>query len=317
MVRAVFTLGTAFAFAVLAFVSGPAEAASKPTVLIMAADGDADGIPRKSRISTRILDEVSSQLSHEGYEVYDETALTLDTHVQGRSNRTNAELIDIGKSIRRPPIDVVVFFTVFAESTRKTYVNELHMRIAGRMLGVQDGRFIDKWEEKVPDRWALPNRCFPGNAREPIRECVLEAVGDDAKIIAADLGVILTEKLTAWIAAGGSGSSVAGDQRGGMERRYELVFDGFDSRDWRDIEEYLVIFSGYISHRPQVTRERYREVSYMSTISTAKLQRNMTKLVDVLGLDATVRFSGNTYTLRNKRLQKRRSGDEKKNLYQW
>ena len=55
----------------------------------------------------------------------------------------------------------------------------------------------------------------------------------------------------------------------------------------------------------------------MSTISTAKLQRNMTKLVDVLELDATVRFSGNTYTVRNKQLQKRRSRDEKKSLYQW
>ena len=283
----------------------------------MAADGDADGVPRASRISTRILDEVASQLSHEGYEVYDETALTLDSHVQGRSNRTDAELIDIGKSIRRPPIDVVVFFTVFAETTRKTYTNELHMRIAGRMLGVQDGRFIDKWEENVPDRWALPNRCFPQNAPQPIRECILSTVGDDAKIVAADLGAILTEKLTAWLAAGGSGSRVGGDNSGGMERSYELVFDGFDSRDWRDIEEYLVIFSGYLSHRPQVTRERYREVSYMSTISTAKLQRNMTKLVDVLELDATVRFSGNTYTVRNKQLQKRRSRDEKKSLYQW
>ncbi|MCH6587759.1 MAG: hypothetical protein IH805_05540 [Proteobacteria bacterium] len=29
-----------------------------------------------------------------------------------------------------------------------------------------------------------------------------------------------------------------------IERRYELVFDGFDSRDWRDIEEYLVISPG-------------------------------------------------------------------------
>ena len=261
MMRAVFILGAAFAFAVLAFVSGPAEAASNPTILIMAADGDADGIPRQSRISTRILDEVASQLSHEGFEVYDETTLTLVTNVQDRSNRTNAELIDIGKSIRRPPIDVVVFFTVFAETTRKTYVNELHMRIAGRMLGVQDGRFIDKWEEKVPDRWALPNRCFPQNAAQPVRECILEAVGDDAKIIAADLGAILTEKLTAWIGAGGTGPRLGGDDRGGIERRYELVFDGFDSRDWRDIEEYLVIFSGYISHRPQVTRERYREVS--------------------------------------------------------
>jgi hypothetical protein len=185
------------------------------------------------------------------------------------------------------------------------------------MLSVQDGRFIDKWEEKVPDRWALPNRCFPNNAAEPVRECILEAVGDDAKIIAADLGAILSEKLTAWIGAGGSSSRIAGSDPGGMERRYELIFDGFDSRDWRDIEEYLVIFSGYISHRPQVTRERYREVSYLSTISPAKLQRNLTKLADVLDLDASVRFSGKTYTVRNKHLQKRRSLDERKSLYQW
>ncbi len=78
-----------------------------PTILIMAEDADGDSLPRKSRISTRILNELVTQLNTNGYDVYDETALTLRTHSQGRSRRTDVELIDIARSIQRPPIDVV------------------------------------------------------------------------------------------------------------------------------------------------------------------------------------------------------------------
>ena len=112
---------------------------------------------------------------------------------------------------------------------------------------------------------------------------------------------------------------IGDDSGGSMERRCEVVFDGFDSRDLRDIEEYLVIFSGYHSYRPKVTRKGLLlYLLYTPPISTAKLQRNLINLVDVLGLDATMRFSGNPCTMRIKKARRKwRSGDEKKNLYQW
>ena len=317
MQRGVFTLGAGLALATFALFSGPALAATDPTIMIMAEDADAEGIPRRSRISTRILNELVTQLHSQGFDVYDETAVTLDTHVQGRSGRTDAEIIDIAKSVRKPPIDVAIFFTVYASTTRKTYTNELNLRIVGRMLSVHDGRRIGNWEDEIPDRWSLPNRCFPGNAQAPNRECILEAVGSDARKIAQSVGSILTEKLVHQIGLGGSTRPVVGRDEGGLKKGYELVFEGFDTRDMRDIEEYLVVFSGYIDHRPTSTVGLTYEIWYESTISTAKLQRNLNKMLDLLEIPATLQFAGNKYTMRNKMMRKRRSRSDIRKLYEW
>lgn len=287
-----------------------------PTLLIMAEDGDGESIPRKSRISTRILNELVTQLDIRGRDVYDETAVTLRTHTQGRSRRTDAELVDVAKSIRRPPIDVVVFFEVFATITRKTYQNELRLRTVGRLLSVGDGRRLGNWEAKLPeDRdqvWLLPNRCFP-EGQAVSRDCLLEAVGDDARILAQEVGAIISEKLDAQLGAVSGGQA---DQDEGLKRGFNLVFDGFTSRDYRDMEEYLVIFSGYVKHRPTRSAHLTHEIWYESTITTSKLERNLHKMMEVLEIPYVLKFSGNTYTIKAKNLRKPRGATSDKK-YKW
>ena len=79
MNRLLLTLGALALFVVGHTATANAEG-SNPTLLIMAEDGDGESIPRKSRISTRILNELVTQLDTRGFEVYDETAVTLGTH---------------------------------------------------------------------------------------------------------------------------------------------------------------------------------------------------------------------------------------------
>ena len=101
--------------------------------------------------------------------------------------------MDVAKSIHRPPIDVAVFFEVFANVTRKAYQNELRLRTVGRLLSVGDGRRLGNWEAKLPEGrdqvWLLPNRCFP-EGQVVSRNCLLEAVGDDARILAQEVGAL-------------------------------------------------------------------------------------------------------------------------------
>ena len=288
-----------------------------PTILIMAEDGDGESIPRKSRISTRILNEIVNQLNSRGFDVYDETAVTLRTHVQGRSRRTDVELIDVAKSVQRPPIDVVVFFEVFANITRKTYQNELRLRTVGRLLSVADGRRLGSWEAKLPEQrdqvWLLPNRCFP-EGQGVRRNCLLEAVGDDARVLAQEVGSIIPEKLESHLNTSGGGMAKKED---GLKRGFNLVFDGFTSRDYRDMEEYLVIFSGYIKHRPTRSSHLYHEVWYESTIATRKLERNLHKMMELLELPYILKFSGNAYTIKSKNLRKERGASRPDKKYKW
>jgi len=315
MSRLILIASAAFMYLGLAVTPTTVMAADDPNILIMAEDADADGVARNSRISTRILNAVVTQLDQRRYRVYDETAVTIDTHKQGRTRRTDAELIDIAKSIRKPPIDVVVFFTVYANVDRKKYSNDLHLRIVGRLLSVHDGRRLGNWEEELPDRWSLPNRCFPDD-KGVRRDCLLEAVGRDARRIATGMSSVLAERLE-HLTDGGRRYGGSGRRDSNLEKGYSLTFDGFDRRDIREIEEYLTIFSGYIDHRPTTSMTKYVEFWYESTIRTSKLRRNLEKMMEVLNLDYTIQFQGNKFSLRNKNIRRQDDRGRRGDGFKW
>ena len=265
------------------FVSS-ATAADKPNLLIMGEDADKDTVPRNSRVFKRVLAAVTDQMNQVGFDVYDETAVTLDNFKQGRTRRTDAELIDIARSIQRPPIDVAVFYSIYASINKKSYTSKVKVRIEGRMLHAKTGQFLGNFEEISPREWNAPADCT--------RECVLEIVGKYSKILANELGAVLAEKL-AWLANPGVDSD-----HEGIPNAYTLIFDNFTPEEMLDIEEYLVIFSGYKSHRPIYSSQTRAELWYESDIKSAKLNRNLTKMLERLDLRGVVKFSGNTYTIK-------------------
>ena len=278
----------------LTLLCAPLATANVPNVLIMGEDADTDTVPRNSRVFRRVLDAVANQMGDEGFRVFDETAVTLDEFAQGRMRRTDAELVDIGRSIRRPPIDVVVIFRIFASAEDRSYTTVVRSRIEGRLLNVQSGERLGNFEVESPrGSWNARPDCN--------RECILEVVGGNSRILANDLGAVLAEQL-AWLirdrdpapvtTAGGSGS-------GGLMQQYVLEFDNFTPEDVAAIEEYLVIFSGYDSHRPIYTGARRAEFWYQSHIDSARLNRNLNRMLEVLDLRGVVQFSGNTYKVSN------------------
>ena len=272
-------------------VGGPPGRASQ-TLLIMGEDVDPDSVARTDRSFNRVLNEFSTALSAHGFSVYDEAAVTLDTHRQGRSRRSDAELIDIAKGVRNPPIDTIVIFTIYEHTTKRPYTDNLNLRVVGRLLSVHDGRRAGNFETAGADN-VRPD-CQGG--------CRSEAIGKIARVLAQDVGDILAEKL----AAQGPVVRPPGSD-GGFVKGYSLIFDDFSAEDWRGIEDYLVIFSGYRSHRPTSTLHRHFEVWYESSISTAKLQRNLTRMLEELDMRARISFSGNEYNVR----QIRFAGDRK------
>ena len=277
-------------------VSTPSNAAEKPNIVIMGEDADRDTVPRNSRVFRRVLDALSNQLNEEGFDVFDETAVTLDDFAQGRSRRTDAEIIDIARLAKRPPLDVAVIFQIYASAAQLSYTTKVKTRITGRLLAVKSGQRLGNFEVDSPREWVAPAKCP--------RECILEVVGTKSRILANDLGAVLTEKL-AHLAARGTGDD--GLEQGGIPRAYSLVFDGFNEADINDIEEYLVVFSGYKRHRPTFSSPRRHEIWYESDISSGRLNRNLKKMLDRLDLRGAVTFSGNSYTVKKITFRKRRA----------
>ena len=274
-------------------------AADKPNVIIFGDDADKDTIPRKNRIFNRVINALSNQLNEQGIDVFDETAITLDKgFVQGRTRRTDAEIIDISRLVTRPPIDVAVIFQIYASAKQLSYITKIKTRISGRLLAVKTGQKLGNFEVNSPREWTAPKNCP--------RECILEVVGDKARILANDLGAVLTEKLVHMM----DGTETSPGS-GGVPTAFNLVFDGFSSKDSVDIEEYLVAFSGYKNHRPTYSSSRRQEIYYESSIKSARLNRNLIKMLAHLDLRGTVTVSGNTYTIKTVSFRKKRKINRK------
>jgi len=157
------------------------------------------------------------------------------------------------------------------------------------MLSAQSGERLGNFEVESPrGDWNVNPNCN--------RECILEAVGKNTRIISNDVGAVLAEQLAY---QGRDRGGVAGAPGSGDGRpvQYVLEFDNFTPDDVMAIEEYLVIFSGYDSHRPIMTSARRAEFWYQSSITTSKLNRNLNRMLAELDLRGVVRFNGNTFTV--------------------
>ena len=266
-----------------------ALAGEEPNILIMGEDADKNTVPRNSRVFKRVLDALVNEMNDEGFNVYDETAVTLDDFAQGRARRTDAEIIDIARSVKRPPIDVGVIFSIYASARQLSYTTKIRTRITGRLLNVRSGKRLGNFEVELPQPDNAPVKCS--------RECILETVGKNARLLGMDLGVVLTKKLD-WLAPGqGSAQGKAASDDAGIASAYSLEFTGFTPDDMNAIEEYIVAFRGYEHHRPVSSSLRSAEYWYESKSKAARLNRNQRLMMEHLGYEGRVTFKGSSFQI--------------------
>lgn len=269
--------------------------ANKPNILVMGEDADADSIPRYNSIYQRVQDAMASELHEAGYDVFDETAATLGEVAQGRIGRDDADLIEAARGARKPPIDVVVIFTVYASAHDTGYLTRLRARVSGRLLNVQSGQRLGSFEVASQKGWRISPDC----ARD--RDCLLEAAGDRARLIGRDVAIALTAKLdhlyagASDLAAPTDPATTSGDC---LANGFTLTFDGFNDEDILDFEEYLTAFTGYREHRPVAANARHHQYWYRTCSSAARLKRNLSRMLEHLSLKGLIRQSGSDFVLR-------------------
>ena len=76
-----------------------------------------------------------------------------------------------------------------------------------------------------------------------------------------------------------------------------IQFDGFETETHLDIEEYLVVFSGYTSHETIVSKRKYWEIKYKTHASSDKIRRNLTKMLNILNLRCSIKNNGNIFVI--------------------
>jgi len=306
-----------------------AQATELPNLMIMGEDGDMDAIPRDSRVFRRVLNEISETLNADGFDVYDETAITLDNFAQGRSRRSDAELIDIARASKRPPIDVVILFEIYASAERLDYTTKVRTRLSGRLLDVHSGRRLGNFEVSNPRNFRAPVDCN--------RECILETVGDNARLLARDVSDVLVQKLGDETDygqddeyddrdydrnddRGRSSTKDLSSRRGssnGCRGRVQDVFvnfSNFSDQEILDVEDVILAkFSCIVDHRPVSSHGRTHEYVFKTRLHTNKMKRNLIRALEYLGMSGRVKYQGKEFTVSkvNKRRNRYYQGDSK------
>ena len=249
---------------------------------------------------------------------------------QGRSRRSDAELIDIARSTKRPPIDIVVLFEIYASAERLDYTTKIRTRLSGRLLDVHSGRRLGNFEVASPRNFRAPVNCN--------RECIIETVGNNARLLATDVADVLAQKLGDEVDYGYEDEeddyyedrSHDGDyeraetkdlarKRGdkGCHGRVQdvfLNFRNFTEQEMLDMEDVILAkFSCYVDHRPAASHGKTHEYVYKTRLHTGKMKRNLVRALEYLGMSGRVRYQGKEFTISkvNKRRSRYYSGGDK------
>lgn len=271
-------------------------AAGRANILVMGEDADEGSAPsdtvvvaRDTRVFKQVLEAISDALAQDGFDVYDERAVTLDNFKQNRTGRSEAELLDIARSVQSPPIDAVAIFTVYAGARKLAYTTDVYARIAGRVVNTRTGQKIGAFEVASPRGWKAPTGCE--------RDCLLEEIGRNARAMGGDLGTMLSQQVTA--AEGATRAMAKAGPPKALSGGYTMTFAGFSHDELNDIEEYLVAFKGYKAYRPLATTPRSVRYWYEIDSDSARLNRNIRLMLDRVGTEGNITFSGadNTFTV--------------------
>jgi hypothetical protein len=284
-----------------------AAAQTKPNIVVMSEDADEDTVPRGNRIFNRVIHELAEVMNVHGYNVYDETAVAMGFTQPGRVRRRDAEIIDVARAAQTPPLDVIVVFQIYASATKSTVSDIVrpNIRIPGRLLNVRTGQQIAAFEVAGLELAPLPQGCD--------RECLLERVGGEAKLVANELAQALTLKLSGFILqAQGAGAvgeppqsrSVtalmpAGDVQGctHLPTAFVIRLNGFSASEVEAIEEYLRAFGCYLHNRPIRATASQAEYWYETRADSARLNRNMHLMLEHMSTPGQVSFAGNTFNI--------------------
>ena len=303
----------ALAGALASTLISPAEAQQRPNIVVMGEDADEDTVPRGNRIFNRVIRELAETMNLRGYNVYDETAAAMGITQPGRVRRRDAELIEVARAVQTPPLDVVAIFQIYASAQKSLYSDIVRpdVRVAGRLLNVRSGQSLGSFEVTGLQLAPLPLGCD--------RECLLERVGAEAKLLSSDLAQALTQKLDGIITprratdgsgigsvtevvpgAGAAGAGAAGvgtEGCTGFPTAFVIRVNGFSGAEVQAVEEYMRAFKCYDHHRTVRASTSQTEYWYETRIDSARLNRNLRLMLEHMNVGAQVTMSGNVIAL--------------------
>ena len=299
-------LGTVLpALAIVLSACGPTVAQTQYSdvpVLVAAEDENKNSVKRSSEIFKRVIGALQEGMYRTGFRVVDEESVSVDLGWKIKDRRAKSEMIEIAKDMNKSgkathQVRALFLFRVFAvaEPRGNGSRSRVRVRINGEVYDIVGNNKVGDFE--------IAQRQFPAPADclkpEQRGLCITEVVGERARELAADLGVVMATKLEhlrkASVGGGqvgggsGSGQAVTGDARGtrrgsgsghGIQTPYTVTLRYFDRREALTIIGVMADeFPGYNTHTLLTADQATRKYSYITSAKPHKLEEWLTILL--------------------------------------
>jgi len=292
-------------------------AAQTVRVVVAQADADKNSFRRGTEIQSSVLNAFNSALNSptasdvarrygfDGFDVYDEVFLTRKYGKQNRTRRSHQELLEVLTSIRKPRLDLAVFYTLYVravESREKTFT-QLQMSMRYRVMDIRNGRQlggetldIDTDGVRVTGCAArgVPHcvrRYIASNAEELVREAATTIALKIAAMTNNVKGTQATQPISTKDAApvaGGTRSKVCAAR----PTEYIVTFTGMARRDVRRIVERMDDWPCRIDLSLERSRSTDVSYAYKFRASVAHLHRNIEMTMEELKVIGHVNLKG-------------------------
>lgn len=279
------------------------KTAHSVNVIIMVQDTNENSLPRNHQVVKRLINQVSDELTSQGISVYDETAITLDDfNIKGA--KTKAELIDFARSIHQVSLDYVVVLGIDALVKKTNYGQKISTSVYGQTIKVHSGNVMGNFNV-AGAKLNANNECERYCLNNKLSDSLSAASGEVSAEISSDLAIINTSRTV----------TPKRKRSISISQDYALILNGFTAQNMTDIEDYLVMFSGYQGLHLSAVTHSFAEICYQSTIPEAKLNRNLKRMLKELNIRALINQEGNSVTINkitlrsknNKNINKRES----------
>jgi len=274
-------------------------------LLVVTEDADEDTVPRNNRVYQRVMLQLQESMNNRGFQIFDEVAIGMNVTNPNRVRRSRPELIEVARAYSmRTPLDAIVIFRIYASARQGQFSDLLtpEVRITGEILNIATGQFVAGFEVGGFQFPPLPGGC----GRD--RECLLERVGAEARLVANDLAAALADKLEGFRRRADGGGEVirvdnspatprAQGECAGLPGAFVFQFRDFTASEMTQIEEAFVRFGCYEHHRTIRAMATSAEYWYETRSDAARINTNLRVMLEFLNFNAQVVMAGNRFEI--------------------
>jgi hypothetical protein len=248
-------------------------------VLVLGEDDHTNLIPRSDPAFRRVMSELQEMMYRQGFRVVDEAAIAADLGWGWRGGLDRSGVLELAKLANssehaRNRVRAAVVFRIEATVRDLAYTSRVDLHVSGELYDVVSNRYLGGFDLPT-ETVSTPGRCLTA-------ACASDVVGTRARDMASELGNVLSRKL-AYLADPDDADIT---KIAALEGVYTVTLRHLNTEDAMAIVEVMGgEFPGYRSLELIRSGAELRRYEYVTTASSAKLERWLTLLLLDMGLD--------------------------------